>query len=63
LKPEWWGLPLVQQEKYQEKPVKREEQIIIMIIIIKRRPTIHTQELAGWPNTHHSPPLETNYLF
>jgi hypothetical protein len=25
LKPEWWGLPLVQEEKYQEKPVKREE--------------------------------------
>jgi hypothetical protein len=25
LKPEWWGSPLVQEEKYQEKPVKREE--------------------------------------
>jgi hypothetical protein len=25
LKPEWWGLPLVQEEKYQEKPVKRKE--------------------------------------
>jgi hypothetical protein len=24
LKPEWWGSPLVQDEKYQEKPVKRE---------------------------------------
>jgi hypothetical protein len=24
LKPEWWGSPLVQEEKYQEKPVKRE---------------------------------------
>jgi hypothetical protein len=24
LNPEWWGSPLVQQEKYQEKPVKRE---------------------------------------
>jgi hypothetical protein len=23
LKPEWWGLLLVQEEKYQEKPVKR----------------------------------------
>jgi hypothetical protein len=23
-KPEWWGSPLVQEEKYQEKPVKRE---------------------------------------
>jgi hypothetical protein len=22
LKPEWWGSPLVQEEKYQEKPVK-----------------------------------------
>jgi hypothetical protein len=22
LKPEWWGLPLVQEEKYHEKPVK-----------------------------------------
>jgi hypothetical protein len=22
--PEWWDLPLVQEEKYQEKPVKRE---------------------------------------
>jgi hypothetical protein len=25
LKPEWWGSPLVQEEKYQEKPVKIEE--------------------------------------
>jgi hypothetical protein len=32
LKPEWWGSPLVQEEKYQEIPVKRE--IIIIIIII-----------------------------
>jgi hypothetical protein len=24
LEPEWWGSPLVQEEKYQEKPVKRE---------------------------------------
>jgi hypothetical protein len=24
LKPEWWGSPLVQEEKYQEKPVQRE---------------------------------------
>jgi hypothetical protein len=24
LKPEWWGSPLVKEEKYQEKPVKRE---------------------------------------
>jgi hypothetical protein len=30
LKPEWWGSPLVQEEKYQEKPVKREEEIIII---------------------------------
>jgi hypothetical protein len=28
LKPEWWGSPLVQEEKYQEKLVKREEEII-----------------------------------
>jgi hypothetical protein len=34
LKPEWWGSPLVQEEKYQEKPVKREEEIIKIIIII-----------------------------
>jgi hypothetical protein len=34
LKPEWWGSPLVQEEKYQEKPMKREEIIIIIIIII-----------------------------
>jgi hypothetical protein len=34
LKPEWWGSPLVQEEKYQEKPVKREEEIIIIIIIL-----------------------------
>jgi hypothetical protein len=27
VKPEWWGSPLVQEEKYQEKPVKREEEI------------------------------------
>jgi truncated hemoglobin YjbI len=26
LKPEWWGSPLFQEEKYQEKPVKREEE-------------------------------------
>jgi hypothetical protein len=32
LKPEWWGSPLVQEENYQEKPVKRE--IIKKIIII-----------------------------
>jgi hypothetical protein len=25
LKPEWWGLPSVQEEKYLEKPVKRKE--------------------------------------
>jgi hypothetical protein len=24
LKPEWWGSPLVQEEKYHEKPVKTE---------------------------------------
>jgi hypothetical protein len=30
LKPEWWGSPLVQEEKYQEKPAKREEEIIII---------------------------------
>jgi hypothetical protein len=24
-KPEWWGSPLVQEEKYQEKPVKRKD--------------------------------------
>jgi hypothetical protein len=34
LKPKWWGSPLVQEKKYQEKPVKREEIIIIIIIII-----------------------------
>jgi hypothetical protein len=32
LKPEWWGSPLVQEEKYQEKPVKRENTTIIIII-------------------------------
>jgi hypothetical protein len=32
LKPAWWGSPLVQEEKYQEKPVKREEEIITIII-------------------------------
>jgi hypothetical protein len=31
LKPEWWGSLLVQEEKYQEKPVKREEIIIITV--------------------------------
>jgi hypothetical protein len=30
LKPEWWGSPLVQEEKYQEKPVKGEEEIIVI---------------------------------
>jgi hypothetical protein len=34
LKPEWWGSPLVQEEKYQENTVKIEEEIII---IIRRR--------------------------
>jgi hypothetical protein len=33
LKPECWGSPLVQEEKYQEKPVKREEKKIIIIIL------------------------------
>jgi hypothetical protein len=32
LKPEWWGSPLVQEEKYQEKPVEREYEIIINFI-------------------------------
>jgi hypothetical protein len=31
LKPEWWGSPLVQEEKFQEIPVKREYKIIIII--------------------------------
>jgi hypothetical protein len=31
LKPEWWGSSLVQEEDYQEKPLKREEEIIIII--------------------------------
>jgi hypothetical protein len=34
LKPEWWSSPLVQKEKYQEKPVEREEIIIIMQFFI-----------------------------
>jgi hypothetical protein len=29
LKLEWWGSSLFQEEKYQEKPVKREEKITI----------------------------------
>jgi hypothetical protein len=29
LKPEWWGSPLAQEGKYQEKPVKIEEETII----------------------------------
>jgi hypothetical protein len=29
LKPDWWGSPRVQEEKYQEKPVKGKEIIII----------------------------------
>jgi hypothetical protein len=33
LKPERWGSPLVQEEKYQEKSVIREGIIIIMRII------------------------------
>jgi hypothetical protein len=37
LKPEWWVLPLVQEEKYQEKSVKGEIIIIIIIIAIYRR--------------------------
>jgi hypothetical protein len=34
LKPEWWGSLLVQEEKYQGKPLKIEEEEIIIIIII-----------------------------
>jgi hypothetical protein len=34
LKPEWWGSPLVQEKKYREKPVRREDEIII---IMKRK--------------------------
>jgi hypothetical protein len=34
LKPEWWGSPLVQEENYQEKPVKREWELLIIIIFI-----------------------------
>jgi hypothetical protein len=33
LKPRWWGSPLLQEEKYQEKPVKREEIIIQFFIL------------------------------
>jgi hypothetical protein len=40
LKPEWWGSPLVQEEKYQEKPVKIEEVVIVIIIRRRRRITI-----------------------
>jgi hypothetical protein len=29
---EWWGSPLVQEEKYQEIPMKREEEIIIICL-------------------------------
>jgi hypothetical protein len=36
LKLEWWGSPLVQEEKYQEKPVKGEKIIIITIIICNK---------------------------
>jgi hypothetical protein len=32
LKPEWWGSPLVQEEKYQEKPVKRHQWMKVIII-------------------------------
>jgi hypothetical protein len=39
LKPEWWGSPLFQEEKYQEKPVKREEKEIIIIIAQMYRPS------------------------
>jgi hypothetical protein len=34
LKPERWGSPLVQEEKYQEKPVKREEEKEIIITAV-----------------------------
>jgi hypothetical protein len=33
LKPEWWGSPLVQEENYQGKTVKREEEEEIIIIM------------------------------
>jgi hypothetical protein len=36
LKPEWWGSPLVQKEKYQEKPVKRKEVLEVLTASIIR---------------------------
>jgi hypothetical protein len=34
LKPEWWGSPLVQEEKYQEKPVKTKVVVVVVAIVI-----------------------------
>jgi hypothetical protein len=34
LKPEWWGSPLVQEEKYQEKPVNREAEIVVAVTVV-----------------------------
>jgi hypothetical protein len=33
LKAEWWGSPLVQEEQFEEKPVKGEEIIVVVIIM------------------------------
>jgi hypothetical protein len=44
LKPEWWGSPLVQEEKYQEKPVKREDETTIIIVIITINDVIIKQD-------------------
>jgi hypothetical protein len=40
LKPEWWGLPLVQEEKYQERKCDKgrnyDDYCIIIIIILEQ---------------------------
>jgi hypothetical protein len=51
LKPEWWGSPLVQEEKYLEKPMKREEEIIIIIrerLATRSSIPVPVLRSAGW---------------
>jgi hypothetical protein len=34
LKPEWWVSQLVQEEKYQEKPVKRGKDTRVVVVVV-----------------------------
>jgi hypothetical protein len=60
LKPEWWGSPLVQEEKYQEKPVKREEIIIYfgtMVRLLGDLIILHPLNMTSRPGFASGPKL------